>query len=67
MNHFQSFIQGILRISEPYFSKFGEINKRYANPRIKTTGWVGFALLFLRLYLIFLVLILLYKFITLVR
>ncbi len=67
MNPFQLFIQTISRIFEPHFSKFSEINKRYATPRIKTTGWVGAALLVLRLYLIFLVLVLLYKFITLVR
>ena len=43
-----------------------EINKKYKNPRIKMTRWVSIALLGLRLYLILLVIILVYKFITLV-
>ncbi len=38
------------------------INRRYAKPRIKMTKGVKAALLFLRLYLIFLVLVLAYKF-----
>ena len=40
-----------------------EINKKYAKPRIKMTKGVKTALLFLRLYLIFLVLVLGYKFV----
>lgn len=40
-----------------------EINKKYAKPRIKMTRGVKTALLFLRLYLIFLVLVLGYKFV----
>jgi hypothetical protein len=43
-------------------SIFTEINKKYAKPRIKMTKGVKTALLFLRLYLIFLVLVLGYKF-----
>jgi hypothetical protein len=43
-----------------------EINKKYAKPRIKMTKWVKIALLGIRLYLIILVIILVYKFITLV-
>jgi hypothetical protein len=42
--------------------KIREINRRYSNPRIKMSRGVRFALLMLRLYLIFLVLILAYKF-----
>jgi hypothetical protein len=42
-----------------------EINRRYSKPRIKMSRGVRFALLMLRLYLIFLVLILAYKFMTL--
>jgi hypothetical protein len=40
-----------------------EINKKYAKPRIKMTRGVKTALLLLRLYLIFLVLVLGYKFV----
>jgi hypothetical protein len=45
--------------------KMREINRKYAKPRIKMSRGVRFALLMLRLYLIFLVLILAYRFITL--
>ncbi len=41
-----------------------EINQRYAKPKIKMTPMVRAALLLLRLYLIFLVLLLGYKFFT---
>jgi hypothetical protein len=41
------------------------INRKYAKPRIKTTRMVSIALLALRFYLILLVLLLIYKFITL--
>ena len=48
-------------------SKIREINQKYAVPRIKTSGAVGFALVFLRFYLFLLVGILLFKFITLLH
>lgn len=44
-----------------------EINHKYRHPRIKMTRTVSAVLLFLRLYLIFLVLLLGYKFVTLLR
>jgi hypothetical protein len=43
-----------------------EINRRYAKPRLKTTPMVKIALLMLRIYLLLLVVILLYKFFTLI-
>ncbi len=43
------------------------INQKYAKPQIKMTRMVKFSLLLLRLYLIFLVGILVYKFITMLR
>jgi hypothetical protein len=43
------------------------INKRYATPKIKLSKGAKFALLFLRLYLIFLVVLLGYKFWTIVH
>ena len=49
------------------FSKLTEINKKYAKPQIKMTPMVRIALLGLRIYLIVLVLVLVYKFFTLIR
>ena len=43
------------------------INRKYAQPQIKMTPMVKVSLLSLRLYLIFLVGILVYRFITLLR
>jgi len=43
------------------------INRKYAHPRLAVNKSTAFALLMLRLYLIFLVLLLLYKFILTVR
>lgn len=48
------------------FSKIIEINRKYATPKIKMTKWVRIALMGLRIYLIVLVIILVYKFFTLV-
>jgi hypothetical protein len=50
-----------------HFSKFTDINKKYAKPQIKMTPMVRIALLGLRIYLIVLVLVLVYKFFTLIR
>ena len=44
--------------------KITAINRKYAQPRITMSRWVRISLLFLRLYLIFLVLLLGYKFWT---
>jgi hypothetical protein len=54
-------MRNMLRVS---IEKIKEINHRYSNPRIRMSRGVRFALLMLRLYLIFLVLILAYKFAT---
>lgn len=43
-----------------------EINKKYKTPRIKMTRMVSISLLMLRLYLIGMLLLLLYKFVTVV-
>jgi hypothetical protein len=43
-----------------------EINQKYRTPRIKMTRMVSISLLALRIYLIVILLILLYKFITLI-
>ncbi len=49
-----------------FYQAVHEINQKYKEPRIKVTPMVSAALLMLRLYLIGMVLILAYKFITLV-
>ncbi len=48
------------------FAKVREINHKYAHPRIQMSGGVKLSLLFLRIYLLFLVVLLVYKFATLV-
>ena len=47
------------------YSKLHEINKKYAVPSVEMSKSVKIALLSLRFYLIFLVCLLVYKFITL--
>jgi flagellar biosynthesis/type III secretory pathway M-ring protein FliF/YscJ len=44
-----------------------EINKKYATPKVKMTPMVKYALLFLRIYLIVLVLLLGFKFFTIIH
>ena len=46
------------------YSIIAEINGKYAAPRITMSRWVKLSLLFLRLYLLFLVILLGYKFFT---
>jgi hypothetical protein len=56
-----------LRIMNPFkraAEKIREINKRYSKPRIRLSRWTRIALLALRLYLIILVILLAYKFFT---
>jgi hypothetical protein len=48
-------------------SAIREINQKYSKPRIKMTPWVNFALISLRVYLIALIAIMIYKFITLLN
>jgi hypothetical protein len=55
LDSFRDFIQAIQ-----------EINEKYKSPRIKTTRMVSFSLLLLRIYLIGMLILLLYKFITVV-
>jgi len=57
----------ILEFFKSTASTVKTINQKYAKPQIKMTPLVKLSLLSLRLYLIFLVGILVYKFITLVR
>jgi hypothetical protein len=57
----------IVSATKGWVEKVNEINKKYSKPRLKMTPFVRAALLALRLYLIMLVIILVYKFYTLVR
>ena len=50
-----------------FFRQVREINKKYATPKIKMTPMVKYALLLLRLYLILLVLLLGFKFFTMIN
>ena len=47
------------------FRKIGEINHRYREPRIQMSSAVKASLLFLRVFLMFLVCLMVYKFILL--
>ena len=49
------------------FGKIIEINERYAQPKIGMTPTVKISLLLLRAYLIFLILLLVFKFITVIK
>jgi hypothetical protein len=49
------------------FSVIREINKKYATPRVKMTKLVSTSMFLLRLYLLFLVAILFYKFWTMLK
>lgn len=55
-------MRNVLRES---IEKIREINRRYSKPRIRMSRSVRFALLMLRLYLLILVILLAYKFMTL--
>jgi hypothetical protein len=54
MNAFRSFAR-----------KIHEINRRYSKPHIEMSGAVRMSLLALRIYLLFLVSLMVYKFVTL--
>ena len=47
--------------------KIREINEKYKTPKIRMSRGVKIAMVFLRLYLLFLVVILIFKFITTVN
>jgi hypothetical protein len=58
---------GIRKPCREMIAQIREINRRYATPRIPTTRMVQVCLLILRCYLILLVGVLIYKFISLLR
>ena len=49
-----------------FFQAIRDINERYKTPRIKTTPMVSVSLLMLRIYLIGMLILLVYKFVTVV-
>jgi hypothetical protein len=67
INSLKALAKRIKKFLARRFSKIIEINKKYEAPRIKMNLLTRIGLLFLRLYLLFLVVILFYKFYTLVR
>lgn len=48
------------------FGKFAAINSRYREPRIEMSGAVRFSLLLLRVYLLVLIALMIYKFVQIV-
>jgi len=66
-NFKELFNQRIKRFFRQKFYRITEINRQYANPRIKMTPLVSFSLVFLRFYLLFLVALLFFKFFTIVK
>jgi hypothetical protein len=61
------FGQRIGSVFRGWTDKIHEINKKYEKPRITMSPGVKFALLFLRVYLILLVILLGYKFWTMMK
>jgi hypothetical protein len=49
------------------FRRISEINEKYAHPKLATSGFTPIALLILRIYLLLLVALLVFKFIQTVR
>ena len=59
-------MEGILDSFRDFIQAIRDINEKYKTPRIKTTRLVSFSLLLLRIYLIGMLLLLVYKFISVV-
>ena len=56
-----------MRMINQFISKIREINKRYGKPKIEMSKGVSFSLAVLRIYLFLLVLLMVYKFITVIK
>ena len=61
-----SFLYGARALIADMIGQIRAINRRYANPRLKMSSAVRWSLLALRLYLLLLVALLAYKFVTVV-
>ncbi len=57
----------IKRFFEDNFGKIIEINEKYAQPKIEATLAVKYSLILLKVYLLFIAVLLIYKFITLIK
>ena len=64
---YEVFIKGLKKFFADTFTQIREINRKYAVPQIKTSAWTHFALITLGVYLAVLLLLLVYKFITLLK
>ena len=67
IQRFRIFARQFRRFLKVRFSKITEINRKYAHPRLVVKKSTAFALFMLRLYLLFLVGLLVYKFIITIR
>lgn len=67
LNVYRFVVIGIGKVYREMIGQIREINRRYATPHIKTTRMVTVCLIILRCYLILLVGILIYKFISVLR
>ena len=59
-------MEGILDSFRDFIQAIRDINEKYKTPRIKTTRLVSFSLLLLRIYLIGMLVLLVYKFISVI-
>lgn len=66
MRKFNLINNQIKKFFEDNFGRIIEINEKYSKPRIEMSAAVKFSLAILRFYLLFLVGLLVYKFITLI-
>ncbi len=67
VNVYRFVVNGTRKVCREMLGQIREINLRYATPHIKTTRMVTVCLMVLRCYLILLVGILVYKFVSLLR
>jgi hypothetical protein len=57
----------MINLIRGFFNKIHEINRRYAHPKIHQSRAVKIALLILRIYLLLLVVLLVYKFVLVIN
>ena len=56
-----------MNLMSSFLNKIREINQRYKYPKIHQSRAVKISLLIMRIYLLFLVALLIYKFVTVIR
>jgi hypothetical protein len=56
-----------MRTLKQFINKIREINLRYAKPQVEMSRAVSFSLTVLRIYLFLLVLLMIYKFVTVIK